>query len=52
MKVPLRQLERALEHALVPYDVREYPEAGHSFRNNHLFSLNERVAYRKRAGAA
>jgi carboxymethylenebutenolidase len=28
------QLERALERALVPHDVKEYPEAGHSFMNN------------------
>ena len=29
------QLQRALERALVPYDVKEYPDAGHSFMNNH-----------------
>jgi carboxymethylenebutenolidase len=29
------ELQRALERALVPHDVREYPEAGHSFMNNH-----------------
>jgi carboxymethylenebutenolidase len=29
------QLERALERALVAHDVKEYPEAGHSFMNNH-----------------
>ena len=29
------QLEKALERALVPHDVKEYPEAGHSFMNNH-----------------
>jgi carboxymethylenebutenolidase len=28
-------LERALERALVPHDVKEYPDAGHSFMNNH-----------------
>lgn len=27
------QLERALQRALVPHDVKEYPEAGHSFMN-------------------
>jgi carboxymethylenebutenolidase len=27
-------LERALEGALVPHDVKEYPDAGHSFMNN------------------
>ena len=29
------QLQRALERALVPHDVKEYPDAGHSFMNNH-----------------
>jgi carboxymethylenebutenolidase len=29
------QLQQALERALVPHDVKEYPEAGHSFMNNH-----------------
>jgi carboxymethylenebutenolidase len=29
------QLQKALERALVPNDVKEYPEAGHSFMNNH-----------------
>ena len=29
------QLERALERALVAHDVKEYPDAGHSFMNNH-----------------
>jgi carboxymethylenebutenolidase len=29
------QLQRALERALVPRDVKEYPDAGHSFMNNH-----------------
>jgi carboxymethylenebutenolidase len=29
------QLERALERALIVHDVKEYPEAGHSFMNNH-----------------
>jgi carboxymethylenebutenolidase len=29
------QLERALERAVVPHDVKEYPDAGHSFMNNH-----------------
>jgi carboxymethylenebutenolidase len=28
-------LQRALQRALVPHDVKEYPEAGHSFMNNH-----------------
>jgi carboxymethylenebutenolidase len=27
-------LDRALERALVPHDVKEYPDAGHSFMNN------------------
>ena len=29
------QLEQALERALIPHDVKEYPDAGHSFMNNH-----------------
>jgi dienelactone hydrolase len=29
------QLQQALERALVPHDVKEYPEAGHSFMNHH-----------------
>jgi carboxymethylenebutenolidase len=29
------QLEQALQRALVPHDVKEYPGAGHSFMNNH-----------------
>ena len=29
------QLERALERVLVAHDVKEYPDAGHSFMNNH-----------------
>jgi carboxymethylenebutenolidase len=29
------QLERALERAGVPHDVEEYPDAAHSFMNNH-----------------
>jgi carboxymethylenebutenolidase len=29
------QLQQALERALVPHDVKEYPDAGHSFMNNH-----------------
>lgn len=36
------QLERALERAHVAHDVKEYPDAGHSFMNNHqtfLFKL-------------
>jgi carboxymethylenebutenolidase len=28
-------LQRALERALVAHDVKEYPDAGHSFMNNH-----------------
>ena len=28
------QLEHALQRALVPHNVKEYPEAGHSFMNN------------------
>jgi len=28
------ELERALTRALIPHDVKEYPEAGHSFMNN------------------
>jgi carboxymethylenebutenolidase len=29
------QLQRALERALVPHEVREYSDAGHSFMNHH-----------------
>ena len=29
------QLERILERTLVPRDVKEYPDAGHSFMNDH-----------------
>jgi carboxymethylenebutenolidase len=29
------QLEQALQRALVAHDVKEYPDAGHSFMNNH-----------------
>lgn len=29
------QLERALRRALVAHDVKEYPDTGHSFMNNH-----------------
>jgi carboxymethylenebutenolidase len=29
------ELQRALERALVPHDVMEYPDAGHSFMNKH-----------------
>jgi len=29
------RLEQALQRALVPHDVKEYPDAGHSFMNNH-----------------
>jgi len=29
------ELQRALERALVPHDVKEYLDAGHSFMNNH-----------------
>ena len=29
------QLVAALDRALVPHDVKEYPDAGHSFMNNH-----------------
>jgi carboxymethylenebutenolidase len=29
------ELQRALERALVPHDVKEYPDAGHSFMNDH-----------------
>lgn len=29
------QLAAALDRALVPHDVKEYPDAGHSFMNNH-----------------
>jgi carboxymethylenebutenolidase len=29
------QLQKALERALVPHDVKEYADAGHSFMNNH-----------------
>jgi carboxymethylenebutenolidase len=30
-----RQLEQTLAAASIPHDVKEYPEAGHSFLNNH-----------------
>jgi carboxymethylenebutenolidase len=29
------ELQRALERALIAHDVKEYPDAGHSFMNNH-----------------
>jgi carboxymethylenebutenolidase len=29
------ELEKALERALVPHDVKEYPDAGHAFMNDH-----------------
>jgi carboxymethylenebutenolidase len=29
------QLQQALDRALVPNDMKEYPDAGHSFMNNH-----------------
>jgi carboxymethylenebutenolidase len=29
-----QQLEKALQRALVTHDVKEYPDAGHSFMNN------------------
>jgi len=29
------QLREKLERALIPHDVKEYPDAGHSFMNNH-----------------
>lgn len=29
------QLEQALQKALIPHEVKEYPDAGHSFMNNH-----------------
>jgi len=29
------QLQQKLERALIPHDVKEYPDAGHSFMNNH-----------------
>jgi carboxymethylenebutenolidase len=29
------RLEQALQKALVPHDVKEYPDAGHSFMNDH-----------------
>jgi carboxymethylenebutenolidase len=29
------QLEQALDRARVPHDVKEYPDAGHGFMNNH-----------------
>jgi carboxymethylenebutenolidase len=32
------KLERALTRAGVPHDVKEYPDAGHSFLNNHVGS--------------
>ena len=29
------QLQQALDRALVPNDVKEYPDAGHAFMNKH-----------------
>jgi carboxymethylenebutenolidase len=40
------RLERALREAAVPHDVKEYPEAGHSFLNDHdsvLFAVAGRL---------
>jgi carboxymethylenebutenolidase len=40
------RLERALEHDGIPHDVKEYPDAGHSFLNNHdgvLFAVAGRL---------
>ena len=33
------RLEHALEHAGVPHDVKEYPDAGHGFMNRHTNAL-------------
>lgn len=41
-----RKLDLALEHDGIPHDVKEYPEAGHSFLNNHdslLFAVAGRL---------
>lgn len=41
-----RQLETALERDEIPHDVKEYPEAGHSFLNSHdsiLFAVFGRL---------
>ena len=40
------KLEAALEHDAIPHDVKEYPEAGHSFLNDHdsvLFAVFGRL---------
>jgi carboxymethylenebutenolidase len=42
-----QRLERVLTEHGVPHDVREYPDAGHSFLNRHdlgPFAVLERVA--------
>jgi carboxymethylenebutenolidase len=40
------QLQQALERALVPHDVKEYPEAGHGFMNQHGTFLLKLLRYR------
>jgi carboxymethylenebutenolidase len=40
------QLEQALQRALIPHDVKEYPEAGHSFMNNKQSFFFKLLRYR------
>ena len=40
------QLQQALERALVPHNVKEYPEAGHAFMNQHGTFLLKLLRYR------
>jgi len=40
------QLQIALERALVPHDVKEYPDAGHSFMNQHGTFLLKLLRYK------
>ncbi len=40
------QLQVALERALVPHDVKEYPDAGHSFMNQHGTFLLKLLRYK------
>jgi carboxymethylenebutenolidase len=40
------QLQLALERALVPHDVKEYPDAGHAFMNQHGTFLLKLLRYK------
>ena len=40
------QLQIALERALIPHDVKEYPDAGHSFMNQHGTFVLKLLRYR------